>query len=148
MPRESYDHLTDETRETLTDNVKAMACGWDKSTRYVYQILEEERVDFFAPFESMYRGALRAGLPTAEWDRKLAYLREAIKPERRRVRSVTEILAEKVGDEANTMQLLLEAIRDGRIDDRERKGIRQAVAAERKDLDEIDRLLSGEESVH
>ncbi len=37
MPRETYDFLTSETEQTLTDNVKAMADGWNKSTRYIYQ---------------------------------------------------------------------------------------------------------------
>jgi len=148
MPRETYDHLTDETRQTLGGNVKAMASGWNKSDRHIYKILGEEAADGFALFESMYLGALRGGVSTAEWDRKLAYLRETVQPSHRRQRPVTEIIAGKVGNEASTIQLLLEAARDGRIDETEKPQIKKAVAAERKDLDEIDRLIDAQEAVH
>jgi len=146
MPRENYSYLSEETKDTLTDNVKAMADGWGKSREYLYQILRSEKDDFFPPFEAMYRGALKGGVSTAEWDRKLAYLRGTVRPER--PRTVAEILATKVGDDSSTTQLLLEAIRDGRIDDNEKAQIRKALAAEQRDINEIARLIDSEEAVH
>lgn len=75
MPREEYDYLTDATRDVLTDNVKAIASGWDKCSQWIYQILSVEKKDPFAYFRSIYEGVLKGKVSTAAWDNDLEYLR-------------------------------------------------------------------------
>jgi hypothetical protein len=70
MPREIF-NLSDATRDTLEDNVKAMCAGWNKCKTTVYNILDETDPDPFPPFLSMYNGALRGGLSTIHWDTEL-----------------------------------------------------------------------------
>lgn len=147
MPRENYDYLSDETRDALTDNVKAMAAGWGKSVEYIYAILRSEKGDFFTAFESMYRGACEGGVSTAHWDRKLAFHRETAEAKRRK-RPATELLSEKIASDASTTQRMLDALRDGRIDERERIEILKDVDREQANLNEIVRLLSREERVN
>lgn len=72
--RETYDFLTSETKDTLTDNVKAAAGGWGKSDRYVYKILAEEAPDLFAPFSVFAEGIARGGVTLREYIQRLEYL--------------------------------------------------------------------------
>lgn len=72
--RETYG-LTHATHDTLCDNVKRLTAGWNKSKTHIYNILEENETDPFAPFISIYRGVLRSGLSTAAWDAELEHER-------------------------------------------------------------------------
>jgi hypothetical protein len=65
--------LTDATIDTLTDNVKRLS-DW-KGKTHIYNILDGTDTDPFAPFFSIYKGVLRAGLSTSHWDAELEHER-------------------------------------------------------------------------
>jgi len=74
--RHDYDYLTEQTRDTLTDNVKRAAAGWDKSSETIYQIIRGEKQDPYAYFRSFAEGLLAGGVSIAEYERDIAYLKE------------------------------------------------------------------------
>lgn len=75
MPKKLFG-LSDATRETLTDNVKAMAAAWDCSTSFIYQVLREEKADVYSPFHEFYCALLKAGISTAAFDNDMEFERE------------------------------------------------------------------------
>lgn len=72
MPRKIHG-LSDATKDTLTDNVKAMSNAWDCSPSFIYQVLREEKADPFPPFREMRQAALKAGISTEHWDSDLEF---------------------------------------------------------------------------
>jgi hypothetical protein len=148
MPKEFYNYLTDATREALTDKVKPMATGWNKSESFIYQILEENKDDYFAAFLSMYQGACKGGVPTEAWDNELAYIREKYRrqtPER----GHSEIFQRKFKSSNAIFESYLAAIADGKLtleevkdlelrldaDDGIKAGVRAALRSHRAKLE-------------
>ena len=112
--REDYDWLTDATRDTLTDNVKAISAGWDKCRQYIYQILSGEKKDLFAGFRSMYEGACSGGVSTSHWDNELAYIRQKHARENGS-RDATDAFSDKFKGNNNLFESYLQAISDGKL---------------------------------
>jgi hypothetical protein len=148
MPKERYSYLTDATREALTDKVKAMAAGWNKSESFIYQILEENKDDYFAAFLSMYQGACKGGVPTEAWDNELAYIRQKYHreiPER----ETAEVFQNKFKSSNAIFESYLAAIADGKLtleevkdlellldaDDGIKAGVRAALRSHRAKLE-------------
>jgi hypothetical protein len=139
MAREIYS-LTDQTTAVVTDNVGAIAAEMDVSNKYLYAILSEEKTDPYAPFRRLYAAAVRAGAPTCHWEVDL----NAIKTRSMKIRpSKTEIecLTEKVMSDADTTAKLVDALRDGDIDEVERRSIITAIEKERRTLDSLEMVL-------
>ncbi len=112
--RETYDLLTDATRDGLTDNVKAAAAGWGKCLQYLYDILTGDRQDPFARFRSFYAGLCKGGVATAPWDNDLAYVRQLYaKGESGAGRSLADAIRDNYGANTRTMTRWLEMIEDG-----------------------------------
>jgi len=75
----------------------------------------------------------------------LCALREAGKPmELRTGRDIAETLTDKITNDASTTTLLIDAIKDGRVDVREAAKIQVAIRRERDNLDELEKLTGGE----
>jgi hypothetical protein len=129
MPKENYSYLTDATREALTDRVKAMAIGWNKSESFIYQILEENKDDYFTAFLSMYQGACKGGIPTEAWDNELAYVREKY---RRSIpkRETAEIFQKKFKSSNAIFESYLAAIADGKLTLQEVKDLEMLLDAD------------------
>jgi hypothetical protein len=125
MPREFY-ALTDATKETLTDNVKALAIAWDKSTRWVQRILSEDADDPFAPFLSLYTAVAKAGLSTANYDAELEFVRRRYQ---RRLSPEAAALSFKaqLHSHNETLEKYVECMEDGRLD--------------LEEIDDLERLL-------
>lgn len=111
MPRKFYS-LSDQTKKTLEKSVKAFAIHWDTSTEFVYQILREEKNDFYPPFREAYQAACEAGISTAEYDSDLEFIRT------RNIASLPEIaeaFASKLRSDNRTLEAYLDAIKDGEL---------------------------------
>ena len=130
MPKEIF-NLSDATRDTLEDNVKAMCDGWNKCKTHVYNTLDETTADPFPPFLSMYNGALRGGLSTVHWDTELnlAHARHA--------KQRPEPTAAKLNKEAFDV---IDAILEGKPADIQRREIVELIEVLKQKIEAIDRL--------
>lgn len=134
--RVTYD-LTDETRKVLTDNVKAIALEMDVNESYLYQILSSVECDSFAKYRRLYAACVRAGADVTPWDASLS----AIKTRKCREMTETQCLVQKIERDADGTSRLVDALRDGQIDEREREAIRAALQRERDSLDVLEAFL-------
>lgn len=141
MPRESYDYLTDATRDGLTDNVKRFAAGWGKCIQYVYDILQGDRKDPYAFFRSMYEGLCAGGVSTDAWDRDMAYLREKYAGRRVRELQPTEAFKDKFHGHSQLIEQYMHAISDGTLDLDETKNLLDLIAIEKPLTDTLETAL-------
>lgn len=132
--------MTEETKETLRDQVKAMADGWDKSPRYIYQILAEEKDDFFAAFEAMYRGACKGGVATDQWDRKLAFIRESYSPTRSAA-NTADAFRDKFRGQNMLFERYIAAVADGKLTPEECRDLLDLISVERPIIDSLEKAL-------
>jgi hypothetical protein len=130
MPKENF-HLSDATRDTLEDNVKAMCAGWNKCKTTVYNILDETDADPFPPFLSMYNGALRAGLSTVHWDTELN-LAQARNKKHHAEPSVARVHRE--------LFEAVDAMIEGKPADVQKKEIKDAIDILKEKLEGIERI--------
>lgn len=85
----------------------------------------------------------------AVW-RRMCAMRDASRPHDPGVSQAARLtgsLADKVQTAARTTSMIIEAARDGRIDKKEAMEVREAIAAERLNLDEIEQMLGDNEAV-
>lgn len=113
MSRETYDVLTDATRDGLTDNVKAAAAGWGKCLQYLYDILGGDRQDPYARFQSFYAGLCKGGVATAPWDNDLAYIRAKYAGDACGGRPLPDAIRDNARANNRTLERWLEMIEDG-----------------------------------
>lgn len=131
--------LTDETRKTLANNCQRLAESANVSDKYMYGIMADTNTDPFAVFLSiLYRPAVKAGISTVHWDARLSEIRAAGRSSRK---SSVECLTEKIQRDADTTAKMVDALRDGRIDERERRAIQEAIERERQNLDLLETVL-------
>lgn len=142
MSRDSYDFLTDATRDGLTDNVKPAASGWGKCIQYLYGILQGEKKDPFAPFRSFYEGLCKGGVSTATWDHDLAYIREKYARQKANTPNLSKAVHTKFRSGNAILDRYLAAIADGKwalseidelqnlldVDDEAKNYVRRALA--------------------
>ena len=114
MAREDYDFLTDASRDVLTDNVKAVASGWDKCSQWIYQILSGEKKDPFAYFRSIYEGVCKGGVSTAAWDNDLAYIRQKYARDHASIEA-TEAFSNTFKGNNQLFENYMTAISDGKL---------------------------------
>jgi len=84
----------------------------------------------------------------AVW-RRLCSMRDASRPPQTPAtpaERLTASLTDKVTTDARTTALIIEAAADGSIDNRERMTLRDAITAERQNLDRIEQMLGTDES--
>jgi hypothetical protein len=117
MPRESHEYLTDATRDTLKENVKAVADAWDVTDRYIYLIIGEERGDpmHAAAFFDHYGKLRKRGVSTDLFDRELAYLREK-HAKGGASRDVGEAMKDKYHVFSQFFEKLMQSMADGTLD--------------------------------
>lgn len=130
MPKEIYS-LSDATRDTLEDNVKAMCAGWNKCKTTVYNILDGTDADPFPPFLSIYVGALRGGLSTEHWDTEFAIAHQRV-GKRRPEPSVAKINKELFD--------VVDAILEGKSAEIQKKELHDAITVLQDKLEGIQRL--------
>lgn len=128
MPRKIFG-LSDQTKDTLTDNVKKFAAAWDCSTDYIGKILSQDRADPYPPFREFYVAHLRAGISTAEYDADLEFERER-RLSKMPAKEIAACFAEKLHKQNRTIERYIEAGLDGQYDLAE--------------LDEIENMLIAE----
>ena len=134
--REIYS-LTDATADTLTDNVKRLTAGWNKSKTHIYNILEENEVDPFAPFISLYRGVLRSGLSTAAWDAELEHERRRYGRGSNGAVKIREVSAAQVHKEAFEA---IDALLTDKPADEQKRELRELIAIAQQKIEGIERL--------
>ena len=137
--RETYT-TSDETRKVLTGHVKPIAFEMDKSDKYIYAILADTEPDRFAQFQSLYAAAVRAGAPVCHWDLWF----EAVKAKYAKtvpLQTAIECLAEKITNDADTTAKMVDALKDGVIDQKEAIQIQKAIDKERQNLDLLEAHL-------
>lgn len=135
--RTTYE-LSDQTREVLTDAVASIATEWDKNPSYLYQILSNVECDPFAKFRAMYAAAVRAGVDVTAWDANLVEIKARYRVEK----PLPEVLCDKMKGDTKTNTLLVDALKDGKVDEHERRPILRAVAVERNTLDYIEAIVT------
>ena len=141
MSREDYDFLSDATRDTFTDKVKAISNGWNKSPQYIYQILSGEKADFFPPFLSMYVGTLKGGESTCHWDNELEFARYRHgKPNN--PKEATECFTEKLKVQNLTMTKFIEYFSDGEFTENEIKDLENCLDKEERNIQMIRTMLN------
>lgn len=139
--REDYDFLSDATKETLAGNVKAISRGWEKSDKYLYQILSGEKADFFPAFLSMYTGALKSGVSTCHWDNELEFARYRYgKP--KQSADATDCFKEKLRVQNMTMTKFIESFADGEFDEQEIKDLEACLTREKQNIEMIETMLN------
>jgi hypothetical protein len=144
--RQTYS-LSDQTRLVLTGHVKPIAFELDKTPSYIYAILADTEPDRFAQFMHLYAACVRAGAPVGHWDNWF----EAVKAKYTKVRpdqTAIECLAEKIKSDADTTAKLVDALQDGKIDEREGVEIQGAIDKERETLDRLETHLRRGQSVN
>lgn len=132
MPKKIFG-LSEQTKETLTDNVKAMAAAWDCSTSFLYQILKEEKADVYPPFREFYVSMLRAGISTEQFDSDLEFERDR-HAKRIGTADASEYFKDKIHRHNQLLERYVECLTDGEIDDRESAELERLLE---KELDAI-----------
>ena len=140
MSRHDYP-LTEQTLAIWNGNCPLIAQEMHVNKSYIYGVLEGMNPDPFAYFEAAYAATVDAGLDTTEWDARLAEIRSRRRPP---VSELNGHLTDKLKEEAETNCLLVKAMEDGHIDEREKKPILKAVEVERKTLDFIESHVAGD----
>lgn len=135
--RQIYE-ISDETRAVLTDKVIPIAAEMDVNTSYLYQILSGVGTDCFSKFRRLYSACVRAGADVTPWDASLS----AIKTKNCVGLTETQCLVQKIERDADTTARLVDALKDGLIDERERTAIGRAIQKERDSLDVLEAFLS------
>ncbi len=141
MSREIFS-LSDQTRDTLTDNVGAVSGAMRKYDKYFYAILSDDKTDPFAPFENLYKGVLKAKLPTCHWDNHLEFLRYRFGGNALSPKTAIECFKEKMSVHALTLSKLVEAFSDGIFDDEEIKTIEECLDKEERNIKNIRAMLN------
>lgn len=141
MPRDKTDYLHDATKATFKDNVKAIADGWDKSERFIYQILAEERADNFPAFLEQYTGVLKGGVNTQHYDNELAYARQRF-GRSLNVKSEAECFKGHSEAHSKTMVRFIEHFADGNLSLEEIKDIEGCLNREEENLSMIRIMLN------
>jgi hypothetical protein len=139
MPRESYP-LSEATKDVLTDNVKAMSSGWDKSKTHIYNILDETTQDPFPEFRSMYRGAAKAGLSRQPWRDELDII-DARYSGNQSVADAALCFKDKLRSHNQTLERYMEFLEDGEIDADEMAELERLLQREQDDIDLIRNAL-------
>lgn len=134
--RMHYD-LTDETRKVLKDNVGEIAAEASVNDSYLYQVLSSVESDFFAKFDRFYGAAVRAGSDVTPWDVRLQRHKT-----KQGEKTIHQCLTDKLESDADTACKLVDAIKDGDIDAREREQIERAIAKERDCLDRLEATMA------
>lgn len=116
MPRETYDYLHPATRRQFEKNVKAIANGWNKDQRYIYQILAEERTDFATAFFAQYEGVCAGGVAPDEYDHEMAFIREKYGVGNGKVRETGEAVTDGFKGFGRLFERYMSAMADGKLD--------------------------------
>ena len=139
MARHIYE-LSDETVKVMARYQQEIADEADVKVQHINGILAGVSTDPFAPFEHYYAASVRAGAPICHYDQKLSAIRaryEKSAPNK----SAFDCLADKITRNAEITTELVEALRDGQIDQREADRILNAVKADREVLDTIEVMM-------
>jgi len=116
MPTRDHDYLSDATKDTLKENVKAVADAWDCTERYVYQIIAEERRDPMSAsaFLVGYDKLCKRGVSTEKYDREMAFSRE--KYSRSVIRQPGEAIQKQFHEFSRFTEEFMQGISDGSLD--------------------------------
>lgn len=113
MPKKYYG-LSDQTKDTFTDNVKPLAIAWDCCTSFIYQILRSEKSDVYPPFQELYASLCKAGISTREYDSDMEMIRakysKNVTP-----REVSACFKEKLHSHNQTLERYVEFLEDGEL---------------------------------
>lgn len=139
--RERYDYLSEQTKATFENNVKAIADGWNKSERHIYKILSEDSPDFFPAFYSQYIGVLKGGVSTCHYDNEMEYARFRY-GNRKSVKDATECFRDKLNIHAQTMTKYIEYIADGHLSESEIKDLEMSLDREEQNIQMIRTMLN------
>lgn len=129
---------SEQTIRTFAGNTEAIAKEADVDPAYLRQILNGQATDPFAPFFHYYKAAIRANVPTDEWD---IAQKKARTKQTKECTTIAACLLKKLETDTATSRKLVEALEDGEMDEREARKILRAVRAERKVLDELEGIL-------
>lgn len=132
--------LTDQTRKVFAFGVAAIAEEMSVAAQYLHAVLSGTETDIFAKFERLYAACVRAGAPVCHWDNRLREIRAKYQP--KDLARPVECLAEKIRTDALTTGRILEALKNGKIDDREVPGLLEAIEGERKVLEQIEEMIA------
>lgn len=129
MPRKIYG-LSNATRDILENNVKRSAIALDVSTSFIYQVLREEKADWFPPFLDHYERLLDAGISVFEYDAELEFARD------RRMRPARDIdikatFKTLLHEQNRTTETYVDAIQDGEWTEAELNAIEDKLLVER-----------------
>lgn len=139
--RDKHDYLTDATRETLAENVKAVADAWGVTDRYIYLIVGEERADPMraSAFLDHYEKLCKRGVSVEKYDREMAFMRE--KHARSNVRQPSEAFKDTFSGHNQLFERYLAAISDGTLDLAETNDILDLIGIEKPLIDQLERSL-------
>lgn len=141
MSRNTYP-LSDETLRVLSSDKKAFAEAFPCNESYVYQILSNVEPDPFPKFRFWRATALRAGIDITPWDAVLSA--DKAKHEAEEDHSITSCLMDKQLSHTALTNGLINALTDGRISESEKKAISEFIAAERDNLNELERAINSD----
>lgn len=139
MPRKIH-ALSQQTKDTLTDNVKAFARTWDCGTDYINKILSEDRTDFYPPFREAYVALLDAGISTAEYDADLEFERER-RAAKMPAKELAATIHQKFNQQNRTLDKYLTAVEDGEWTEAELNEIEGLLLSERDAIDHAVRSI-------
>lgn len=137
-----YDYLTDATRETLSENVKAAADAWDVTPRYIYLIIGEERPDpmHASAFIEHYEKLCKRGVSTERYDRELAFAHAKYNG-RRPEREANDAFKDTFHGHNMLFERYLAAIADGTLDAAETNDMLDLIAVEKPLIEQLERSL-------
>jgi hypothetical protein len=129
MSRHDYP-LTPQTIDVLLHNCPKVAEAMHVEPQYVYGIVSGTNPDPFAYFIAAWDAAVAKGVDVSAWEARMAESKARV----RQPGDLTKSLCEKMNGDGSTDVLVVNAMSDGQIDERECKPILRAIAIERDTL--------------
>jgi hypothetical protein len=143
--RDTYKPASEQTVRILSTDRELIATEMDLTRNTLDQIIAGNECDPFLKFKRMYAGCVRAGVDVSAWDASFHEIktRNAVATEC----TPCHTLAEKIARDADTTSQMVEALRDGEIDQKERSKILLSIQKERDSLDVLEAVLTVTEPV-
>src|SRR5687767_12621436 len=118
--------LSNESRKVMSGHVARIAEEADVSDSYIYGILSGDKTDPFSMFQHLYSASARAGAPVCHWDNKLDAIRSRYEKQLP-LKTEIECLTAKINANADTSSQMVDALKDGVIDNAEAEKLQRAV---------------------
>lgn len=126
MPRKTYP-LTDETYRVISGNEQAMAREMECDPSYFHHIKRSEEPDRYPPFREQFRAGAYANAPVEIWLNDLNAILLKAKISRAEA-PITQKILDKIQDDSQALQTIVEAARDGHFDKSECHKVLAALA--------------------